>query len=96
MPETNELRLTYREAVEAFLKQSNIHEGLWTLSVKFGLAAANIGQSDQELKPMAILSVLSLGISRADKLTNLTVDASVVNPAPAPKPTTKRKASFKS
>ena len=96
MPETKELLFKYGEVVEALLKQSDIHEGLWTLSVQFGLAAANLGPSDEELKPTAVLAVLALGISRVDKATNLTVDASVVNPAPARKPTNRRKASSKS
>lgn len=96
MPETKELLFKYGEVVEALLKQSDIHEGLWTLSVQFALAGANLGPSDEELKPAAILAVHGLGISRADKPTNLTVDASVVNPAPAPRPTTRRKASSKS
>lgn len=96
MPETKELLFTYPEVVEALLKQSDIHEGLWTLAVQFGLGATNAGPSEEELKPSAIVSVLKLGIARADKATNLTVDASVVNPAPATKPTTRRKASSKS
>ena len=95
MPETKELLFKYPEVVEALLKQAGIHEGLWSLAVQFGLAAANAGPSDEELKPSAILAVLALGISRADKPTNLTVDASVVNPAPASKPTTRRKRSSK-
>jgi hypothetical protein len=96
MPETKELLFKYPEIVEALLKQSDIHEGLWTLAVQFGLGATNAGPSAEDLKPSAIVSVLALGISRADKPTNLTVDASVVNPAPASKPTTRRKASPKS
>ena len=95
MPETKELLFKYPEVVEALLKQTDIHEGLWTLAVQFGLGATNAGPSDEELKPSAIVGVLALGISRADKPTNLTVDASVVNPAPASKPTTRRKASSK-
>jgi hypothetical protein len=96
MPETKQLLFKYTEVVEALLKQTDIHEGLWTLAVQFGLGATNAGPSEEELKPSAIVAVLTLGIARADKATNLTVDASVVNPAPASKPTTRRKASSKS
>jgi hypothetical protein len=92
MPETKELLFKYPEVVEALLKQSDIHEGLWTLAVQFGLGATNAGPSAEELKPSAIVSVLALGIARADKATNLTVDAGVVNPARASKATTRRKA----
>ncbi len=91
MPETKELNFKYKEVVEALLKHSNIHEGLWALSVQFGLAAANLGP-DEEQRPTAILAVLGLGIARADKATNLTVDAAVANPAPASKTTSRRKA----
>lgn len=91
MAETKQLVFTYKEVVEALLKQSHIHEGLWSLYVEFGIAAANAGPSDQELKPAAIVPVMSLGITKADKLNSLTVDASVVNPARASPRPTKRK-----
>lgn len=92
MAETKQLAFTYKEVVEALLKQNHIHEGLWSLYVQFGLAAANAGPAEEDLKPAAIVGVLSLGIMKADKVNNLTVDASVANPSRAPKRSAKRKA----
>ena len=92
MAETKQLVFTYKEVVEALLKQSDIHEGLWSLYVEFGIAAMNAGPSEEGLKPAAIVPIMSLGITKADKLNNLTVDASVVNPSRAPKRAAKRKA----
>lgn len=92
MAETKQLVFTYKEVVEALLKQSQIHEGLWSLYVEFGLGATQVGSSDQDLKPTAIVPVVSLGIMKADKVNNLTVDASVANPSRAPKRAAKRKA----
>lgn len=92
MSETKQLAFTYKEVVEALLKQNHIHDGLWSLYVQFGLAAANAGPSEQDLKPSAIVGVLSLGITKVDKANNITVDASAVNPSRAPKRAAKRKA----
>lgn len=92
MAETKQLVFTYKEVVEALLKQSHIHEGLWSLYVEFGIAAANAGPSEQDLKPAAIVPIVSLGIAKAEKVNNLTVDASVVNPSRAAKGSVKRKA----
>jgi predicted RNase H-like HicB family nuclease len=71
-----------------------------TLSERVGAvsvttAAAKVGPSDEELRPAAIIPLLSLGISKVDKANNLTVDASAVNPARAPKRAVRPKASPK-
>lgn len=91
MAETKQLVFTYKEVVGALLKQSHIHEGLWSLSAQFGLAAMNAGSSDEDLKPTAFVPLLSLGITKVDKVNNLTIDASIANPSRAPKRAAKRK-----
>ncbi|MGH8659841.1 MAG: hypothetical protein ACREV4_15550 [Gammaproteobacteria bacterium] len=82
MAETKQIVFTYKEVVEALLKRTDIHEGLWALHVEFGLGALNAGPSEQELKPSAFVPIVNLGITKVDKPSNLTADASLVNPAP--------------
>ena len=86
MPETKSLTFTYKEVVEALIRYNNLHEGLWGLSIEFGLAAANVGpEPGGDLSPTAIIPVKKIGITRSNELNNLTVDAAEVNPAPKAK-----------
>jgi hypothetical protein len=55
---------TYKEVVEALLKRTDIHEGLWALHVEFGLGALNAGPSEQDLKPSAIVPATAYSLSR--------------------------------
>ncbi len=83
MPEVNQLTLTHKEAVEAMLKQLDIHEGRWMLLVNFGFIGGNVGLDDETADPTAMVSIRKLGITRAESGTppNLVVDAAKVNPA---------------
>jgi len=87
MPETKSIVFTYKEVVEALIRYNSIHEGLWDLYIEFGLAAANIGPGpENEYSPAAIIPLKKIGIQRVEKITNLTVDAAVVNPLPKVEP----------
>jgi hypothetical protein len=82
MPEIQNITFTHKEIAEALIKKNNIHEGLWGISIEFGIGAANISQSPEsvELYPAAIVPVLKIGILRFSSPNNLTVDAAEVNP----------------
>ncbi|NJA08276.1 hypothetical protein HC024_21485 [Methylococcaceae bacterium WWC4] len=82
MAEATQIMFTHREVVTALLKSQNIHEGIWALSVQFGMGAANIASNEdgEELNPAAIIPVLKIGLNRVDKINNLSVDASQANP----------------
>lgn len=80
MPETSQIAFSHKEVVEALIKSQGIHEGIWRIVIKFGLGAANTGPSESELHPTAMIPVLEIGIQRAEKETNIAVDASKVNP----------------
>jgi hypothetical protein len=84
MPETSQLTFSFKEIVTALLKAQDIHEGIWGLFVNFGLSANNIGPNESELRPAAVVPVLSLGLQKFEKETNLSVDAAKVNPKLAP------------
>lgn len=83
MAEASQYAFSYKEVVEALIRKQDVHEGLWALNIRFGMQATNFGPNEGELKPTVILPVLDIGIQRVDKESNLTVDASKVNPLPA-------------
>lgn len=87
MPQPSKYEFTYKEVATALVKQAGLHEGLWVVSMKFGIGAGFSGPSPEEALPTAMVPVISLGIQRGDKEGPLSVDASQVNPAP---PSTKQ------
>lgn len=91
MAEITRVTFDYQEIVTALLKKEGIHKGIWMLYLEFGLAAVNapIQEGGQEvdeknplehIMPTAILPVKKIGIQRTDQLSNIAVDAAVVNP----------------
>lgn len=87
MPEPTQLAFSHTEVVTALLKAQGIHEGIWGLYLKFGIKGMNIGASDDDLVPCAIVPVLNIGLQQFDKPSNIAVDAAKVNPkAPQLKP----------
>jgi len=82
MAEPTQITFKYSELVELMLKKQGIHEGIWGLFVNFGLAASNIGPSEENLSPAAIVGVVGIGLQKFDKESNLTLDAAKVNPKP--------------
>ncbi len=92
MVEVEHFLFDHKEVVEALVKHQGIHEGIWGLSVRFGLHATNVALSDQEASPAAIVGVVKIGIQKFPTESNLAVDAAKVNPRPRPKrKTTKKK-----
>jgi hypothetical protein len=95
MAEVERYLFPYTEIVTALLKKEGVHSGIWMLYLEFGLAAANAPvraeeseammtevEALQNLMPTAILPVKKIGIQRTDRLSNLSVDAAIVNPKP--------------
>jgi hypothetical protein len=80
MPETSQYTYGFKEIVTALIKIQDIHEGIWGLFVNFGLNATNVGPSENELRPAAMIPILAIGLQKYDKETNLSVDAAKVNP----------------
>jgi hypothetical protein len=82
MAEASQIMFSYKEVVEALIKKQGLHEGIWTLSVNFGMQATNVGVSESDLKPSAIVAILGIGLQKTDKDNALSVDATKVNPKP--------------
>ena len=84
MAEAKQYVFSYKEIVEALIKQQGIHEGLWGIFMRFGIQGANAAGPDptgEPLLPVAVIPVLEVGIQRAeaDKFPGV-CDAAVVNP----------------
>ena len=82
MPETGLITFTHKELVEILVKSQNLTEGIWQLYMNFGIKAANLGSSEADVLPTAMIPVLQIGLKKVDKENNLSVDASKVNPKP--------------
>lgn len=96
MAEVEKYVFDYKEIVTELIKKQSIHEGNWALILEFGIAAANISPQlsvgsppasipntpPTEVTPAAIVLVQKIGIARTDHVSNLSVDAAVVNPKP--------------
>ncbi len=84
MPENTQITFSHREIIELLIKERNIHEGVWRLTIVFGLQAVNFGSpGSNDVFPSAIVPVQKIGIQRVgdDELPDgITVDAAKVNP----------------
>jgi hypothetical protein len=84
MAETAQIVFSHKEVVEALIKQQGIHEGRWMIMMQFGIQGMNVGQgAPQNLVPAALVPIVAIGLQKTDQVTNLSVDAAEVNPAPA-------------
>ena len=81
MPEATQVVFKHKELAEILVKHQNIHDGIWGLFIRFGIGASNVGASEADFNPAAIVPVLEIGLQKFDKETNISVDAAKVNPA---------------
>jgi len=84
MAEPERWIFSYPEIAEALVKKQGIHEGIWGISVEFGISATNIGGPGDEdpILPAAIVPIVKMGLQKFKKENSLTVDAAKVNPRP--------------
>ncbi|HEV1285562.1 MAG TPA: hypothetical protein VNU44_09630 [Bryobacteraceae bacterium] len=82
MAEATQIMFSHKELVEMMIKKQELHEGIWALSVRFGMQATSFGtsQDGSDVLPTALIPVVEIGINRAEKENNISVDASRVNP----------------
>ncbi len=100
MAEIGQYIFDYNEIVEALIKKQGIHEGIWALYIEFGIAAANLGAAQvgddaskppTHVTPTALIPIQKIGIVKTDQLSNISVDAAVVNPRPISKSKARKK-----
>lgn len=85
MAQVNQYTLSHKELAEAIIKELGIHEGRWSVIVNFNFRGANVGFEEGVAYPTGLVSISTVGITRADHSTpaNLVVDAAEVNPVPS-------------
>ncbi len=85
--EEKRILFTYKEIVECLIKEKNIQEGIWGISIGFEFGAANVSKQDDsnEFMPAAIVPITKIGIELVEEESNLTVNAAKVNPKPKAK-----------
>jgi len=94
---------SHEEMLAILLKSAGIHEGLWMLSINFGLSATNMSNSnngEENLRPCVMAFVENFGLMRVERaLKGLTLDAAIANPLAvaneAKKSTPKKKAALR-
>ncbi len=91
MAQAQQYTFTYAELVALMLRAQGITSGIWSLYVKFGLAAANVGPNPESLQPAAILPILEVGIQRAEALTSIAVDAGALQRSAGKRSTSAKK-----
>lgn len=82
MAEASQITYKHRDLVELLVKAQGLHDGIWGLFVRFGLGASNIGLTEEEVQPAAIIPVIEIGLQKMEKESNIAVDAAKVNPQP--------------
>lgn len=78
MPTPKQYAFSLQDVAEMMVREAGVTEGHWGIFVRFGLQGMNVGTSDEDLRPAAIVPVLELGLQQFDSPTNLTVDAAEV------------------
>ena len=83
MAEPTQFSFSHKEVATALVKAQGLHEGIWGLLINFGIRGMNVGATEDDLQPSAIVPVISVGLQQFPKVNNLSVDAAEVNPKPA-------------
>ncbi len=78
MAEPTQFSFSYKELVTMLVRAAGVTEGEWGIQVQLGLQAANIGPTDNDLVPAAIVAITHIGLQKVEKPTNLSVNASEI------------------
>ncbi|RDS81464.1 hypothetical protein [Dyella psychrodurans] len=92
MANASQYTFSFEEVVTSLIKQQDISEGLWALSLNFKFEAKNVRMdaNRKDVNPGFIGFVQHIGIVRVEKsIPGITVDAAKVNPKLARGPRTK-------
>jgi hypothetical protein len=71
----------FKELAALLAREAGVRQGHWGIYVRFGLSASNVGPTQEELRPAAIVPIFELGIQEFDAPNSLTVDAATLSGA---------------
>jgi len=81
MAEATQYVFTHKELVELLIRKQGLHEGIWSLAFQLALAGGNVAPpSGTGIVPAAIIPILSVGLQKTDKESEIAVDAAKINP----------------
>lgn len=82
MANVTQYEFSLQEVAKALILQQDLHEGLWQLAINFSFAASNIATDEKKtgLRPAALIAVQNLMLAKCTELSDIAVDAAVVNP----------------
>lgn len=83
--ETKHIAFKFTDVATMMVRDAGIHEGFWSMTVRFGINAANVALNNAPPAPTAIVPILEIGLFRENELGPLAVDAAKVNPKPRTK-----------
>ena len=73
-----QITFQFKELAAQRAREAGVHKGHWGLYVRFGLSASNVGPSQEDLLPAAIVPIVELGIQEFDAPNSLSVDAATL------------------
>lgn len=77
---TQQFLFGHKDVISALIVRQGLHEGIWQLTIQFGIGASNIQNTTGEVAPAAIVPVVKIGLQRVDEVGPLAVDAAEINP----------------
>ena len=75
--------MTFQRVAEALIKANGLHDGIWGGCVEFGPATGGNATLNDRLFPSALVPILGIGLMQDEAVSDLAVDAAVVNPRAA-------------
>lgn len=72
--------LDIKEVTEVLVKHYGLHEGLYDLYLEYRLGFGNVGLSQDDLLPSAVVGIYKLGVTQVSAMGPMTVDVAKANP----------------
>jgi hypothetical protein len=66
MATPKQFKFQFKELAALLAREAGVHQGHWGIYVRFGLGASNVGQTQEDLLPAAIVPIVELGIQEFD------------------------------
>ena len=88
-------RLGLPQITAILLRENNIHEGFYELSVEFGLAVGTFGAAGLAASPGVMCTVTALALRHCAEPNPLSVDAALANPRVKAAPATRKRSAAK-
>lgn len=92
MPQHTDIESRHSEAVleidlkalgKILIRHFRLHDGIYEVGARFKVGIGNFGSADDGTAPGALFTLEGVGISKSGNPSPSSIDAAVVNPAPA-------------